>query len=66
MKSIVKFKCPSCGRSVEATVDISNFNEAVALDPPCQCGFSQVVLSALSSGIDSITAKENEASNKKK
>lgn len=60
MKSKVKFKCPSCGRQIEAMIDISDFNEAVKFDPPCKCGFSQVVLSALSSGIDSIVTGENE------
>ncbi|MFC1766959.1 hypothetical protein ACFLZ2_00175 [Candidatus Margulisiibacteriota bacterium] len=61
MKSKVKFKCPSCGKQINAEVEMAKFNEAVKLDPPCQCGFSQVVLSALSSGIDSITTKENES-----
>jgi len=54
MRSTIKFKCPSCGKQIESQVEINDFNEAVKLNPPCQCGFSQVVLSALSSGIDSM------------
>ena len=65
MKSKIKFRCPSCGRQIESTADIVNFSEAVKLDSPCQCGFSQVVLSALSSGIDSITAQENAGAKEK-
>ena len=60
MRSKVKFTCPSCGRKIQATVSIKDYNTAVELDPPCKCGFSQVVLSALSSGIESIVAEKDE------
>ena len=60
MRSKIKFKCPRCGNSIETYVDIKDFDEAVELTPPCKCGFSQVVLSALSSGIESIVNEENE------
>ena len=66
MKSKVRFKCPSCEGQIKTEVDIVDFNKTVKLNPPCQCGFSQVVLSALSSGIDSIVTEENETSKKKK